>query len=443
MRFHLKLLVAGLALLILHLQSHAQVAFTKATNYVVGAKALSVLATDVNYDGKVDLVGVVNSYTPLLVFTNNGNGNFGSNAAYATGYGTTSVAAADVNGDGKVDLICANQGLQFVVLSNSVTVFTNNGNGGFTLSVTLNAGTRPHSVAAADVNGDGKVDVVCANASSSFPGGNTLTIFTNNGNGNFALSTSFGINSLLSVIAADVNGDGWMDLITGGGALSVFTNNQTGGFVLAFSQAVARNPLSVAAADLNRDGRLDLCCVNSTTTTLTIFTNNGGGSFVLSSTPTVGFEPAAVTAADVNGDGWPDLISANFVANTLSVLTNDGSGGFALANTCAVGLSPDSVAVADLNRDGRGDLICANQNSFSVPGTLSVLMNVPTLTIKPSGNNVFVSWPSSWTNWTLLQNSDLRTTNWIPSTGIADDATNKILTLAPTMGNLFFRLFHP
>ena len=81
---------------------------------------------------------------------------------------------ADVNGDGKPDLICANGGI------NTLTVLTNNGYGVFGSNATLNVGAFPTSVVAADINGDGKPDLICANDS-----GNSLTIYTNNGGGIF------------------------------------------------------------------------------------------------------------------------------------------------------------------------------------------------------------------------------------------------------------------
>ena len=94
------------------------------------------------------------------MLTNNGYGVFGSNATYSVGSGPVSFAAADVNGDGKVDLIAAN------LVDSTLTVLTNNGNGGFGSNATYNVGNYPECVAAADVNGDGKVDLITANYSS-------------------------------------------------------------------------------------------------------------------------------------------------------------------------------------------------------------------------------------------------------------------------------------
>ena len=93
----------------------------------------------------------------LTVLTNDGSGGFTAASSPPVPNGTVSLVATDVNGDGKVDLICASFGL------NTLTVLTNDGSGGFVIASTLTVGTNPVSVCAADVNGDGKVDLICAN----------------------------------------------------------------------------------------------------------------------------------------------------------------------------------------------------------------------------------------------------------------------------------------
>jgi hypothetical protein len=155
-----------------------------------------------------------------------------------------------------------------------------------------------------------------------------------------------------------------------------------------------------------------------------------------------------VTAADVNGDGKVDLICGNYNDNTLSVLTNNGSGIFGRNATLKAIPRPGGLIAADFNGDGKMDVICVNGNvalppNYNIPGALSVLVNVPTLTSIYSSNNLTVSWPSSWTNWTLSQNPDLTITNWTASTGIVNDGTNKSLTVPALANSLFFRLAHP
>ena len=258
------------------------------------------------------------------------------------GTGPVAVFAADVNRDGKLDLISAN------VWSSSVSVSTNNGTGGFVLASTLNVGAHPYSVIAADVNGDGVVDLISANRDDS-----TLTVLTNNGSGGFVLSATLNVGSNPgAVTAADVNGDGKLDLISANNSansLTVLTNNGNGGFVLAATLGVGGYPNMVRAADMNGDGKLDLISANYSGNSISVLTNNGSGGFVLAATPSVGANPYWVTAADVNGDNKLDLISDNSGGNTLSVLTNNGSGGFVLASSPVVGSGPVSISAADVN----------------------------------------------------------------------------------------------
>ena len=430
-----------LALLAGQTQVVAQVAFSltyvRVVSKITDLPTASHWATvaDVNEDGKLDLVSANWYDNTLSVFTNNGNGVFGSNAIYTVGYGPRCIVAADINGDGKLDLICADQG------DNALVVLTNNGTGGFHLasSIATGAGTLPATVTAADVNGDGKVDLISANY-----GNNTLSVFTNNRVGVFSLKATYAVGgNPRSVIAADVNGDGKVDLIcvnVSSNTLSVLTNNGVGGFGSNATYNVGSNPISVGAADLNGDGKVDLFCSNQGDNTLLVLTNNGHGIFGSNATYAVGNAPSAVIAADVNGDGTMDLICANYnTSGTLSVLTNNGNGHFTLASSPIVGSLPLSLAAADINGDGKVDLITANFGD----NTLSVLINIPTLIITRSGNTVTVLWSSSWTNWTLMQNSNLTTTNWTASGGIFNNGINKGTTISSPIGNLFFRLFHP
>ena len=274
------------------------------------------------------------------------------------------VTAADVNGDGKLELISANSN------DNTLSVLTNNGSGSFAVARTYAVGNHPFSVVAVDVNGDGKMDLISANQND-----NTLTVLTNDGSGSFVLASSPSVGHVpCGLTAADVNGDGKVDLIcanSSGNTLTVLTNNGHGGFVTAGTYAVGNSPRTVVAADVNGDGKLDLICANPYDNTLSVLTNNGSGGFVLAASPGVGSAPIWVAAADVNGDGKVDLISANLYGNTLSILTNDGSGGFVLALSPTVGNGPACVTAADVNGDGKLDLISANAYGSS----LSVLTN--------------------------------------------------------------------
>jgi len=368
-------LAALLACCALGCQLKAQVSFVPSSTPAVGTEPFSVTTADLNGDGQRELICTDTGGNTLSILTNNGSGGYAVAASPMVANNPGSVMAADLNGDGQRELICSIAG------GNALLILTNDGSGGYAVSASLTVDSNPFSVIAADVNGDGKLDLICANYDYGY--GNTLSVLTNDGSGGFALASSPVVGGgPVAVVAADVNGDGKVDLIcanygvyngsvANGNTLSVLTNDGSGGFVLASSPTVGSGPNSIVAVDVNGDGKADLVCANLSSASLSVLTNDGRGGFVLASSPMVGNNPSSVIAADVNGDGAPDLICANGQDDTLSVLTNNGSGGFALACLLNVGSGPNSVTAADLNGDGKLDLVCADNSG----NTLSVLTN--------------------------------------------------------------------
>ena len=447
MKLFSRLLMASALFMPVH-HAASQIPFAVSAVLTNGTTIRSVTTMDVNNDGKPDMICVRATASFVYVWTNNGNGLLVSNTSYATGSHPNQVIAADVNNDGKLDLITANIG-------NSLTVLTNDANGGFALASTLPlpASTQPLSVAAGDLNGDGRPDLVSANSLLA-----TFTEWTNSGGGIFVSNTSFSVGSPgftvpQWVATADVNGDGKGDII---GVcnnsdiyyLHIWTNNGAGGFAPApapFPVSVS-GYLCVVPTDVNGDGKVDLVLIASETsgTGVMVMLNNGAGGFGIAGFYPVGLTPYAVVPADVNGDGSVDFITPNQGNNTLTVLTNDGTGVLGSNTTVNVGSGPESAAAADLNGDGRMDLIAGNWNT----GTLTVVTNagtfLPRLTLKYSGNNVIVSWPAVWANWSLQENTGLAPDGWTGfGGGVGNDGTIKRATNSAPAGNLFFRLSNP
>lgn len=250
------------------------------------------------------------------------------------------------------------------------TTAANGGTGTFVPGSDPTVGTAPFSVAAADVNNDGYPDVLSANATD-----NTVSVRLNNGSGAFAGTTNVPVGTRpFGLVAADVNGDGVLDLLTANqlaNTASICLGNGSGGFGGASSVAVGNGPWGVAAADIDGDGDLDLLTANHSTNTVSVRLNNGSGVFSGKTSVTVGSAPFCVVAADVDNDGDLDLATANEGSSTVSLRLNNGSGTFSGTTELPVGNSPQGVVAADLNGDGALDLATANHGGNNV----SVLLN--------------------------------------------------------------------
>jgi parallel beta-helix repeat protein len=390
-----RLTVGGGPVYQVQLAQDQQLAFNTKVDYTSGTSPNSIDAADVSGDGKPDFV-TTNSGTNLAsVFINSGlgSGQFGASPPaattrvdYTTGAGPGGANIADVNNDGKMDMIVSNYN------STTVSVFINNSNGAGQfgaapptanpVKVDYATGTNPFNKKTSDINGDGYADIIVSNFNGG--GAGTVSVLRNNGNGTFAAKVDYSIGAAARGIAiSDVNNDGRPDVVVTNettNTMSVLLNIGSGAFAGSVTTyGTGTTPYAVDMADVNNDGYPDALIANHGTTTASVLLNDGDGTFATKVDYTVGSAPNTVNAADMNNDGKPDMIVGNGTSNTVSVLLNDGTGAFVSKSDFAVAAGPAGVAVADVNGDGKRDIMAVGFGG----GTVSVLINASTTATSP------------------------------------------------------------
>jgi hypothetical protein len=242
-----------------------------------------------------------------------GNLDFDLHVYPTVGSGVNGLTAADLDGDGDIDLAVSQRS------NDSVSVLLNNGHGAFAAPATYAAGDVPTGIASADFDGDGDVDLATGNRRSD-----DVSVFFNDGRGAFAAQRRYGaVEWPFNLVSADFDGDG-------------------------------RPDLAAATHTLANPGVVGLNTVHG----VSVFLNRGDGAFSAPiRSPQVGPHLGSLTAADFDGDGDIDLAVPQGGKNTLlSILFNEGNGTFAAPVDCAVANNPHYPTSADLDGDGDPDL---------------------------------------------------------------------------------------
>lgn len=328
-----------------------------------GTGGWALTAGDFNGDGSNDIA--VTTFLSQRVYTmlNDSSGALLTTASVATSR-PGPIETADLNGDGKLDLVTGN------AAGASVTILMGNGDGTFSGPTNFVTHGNIRGIAIGDVDGDGKLDIASSN-SDGF-----VSVLMGNGDGTFQTQTAYlaGSNPL-SIALGDINGDGSLDMVTGNesaNSVSVFLNQGDGTFQFtSLLSPAASTPQDVELADLNGDGNIDMVVACRNGNAVSISLGNGDGTFGNAVAYAAGLQTSDVAVGDLNGDGYLDVAAANINTSDISVLLGNGDGTFQSQFAFVVGLNPGPIEIVDLNGDGKLDIAALTSGSFSISELLN------------------------------------------------------------------------
>ncbi len=335
------------------------------------ARSKNIALGDLDGDGDPDLVVTRWDTDEVVVVFNTGGGRFATAASYPV-IQPVSVDLGDVDGDGDLDLVAAS-------LSRKVSVFLNDGKGGFDRRTDIEQPASPGTedsmiplaggaASLADLDGDGDLDLFTI-------GDFTLAMaLPNDGTGNFSLPAEVELHEMDDVVTGvtlgDLNGDGHPDAVLPHGSVSVLLNSGSGRFDYPIQYPVRRgsHAEAVALGDLDGDGDLDLIVQADF---IELGLNDGSGDFgQLIEVASVG-APFDLAVGDLDGDGDPDLAILTDFSDVVRVLLNEGNGSFVATADYTLSDYGAYLEFADLNGDADLDVVAVSRDS----ATLWVLEN--------------------------------------------------------------------
>lgn len=314
------------------------------------------------------------------------------------------LAVGDFDNDGKPDVATVNNAN---VPASYLSVHRNAGSNGiisFASQINLNIGDNGFGVTAADFDGDGKLDLAATYIASS---GN-VSIYKNNstsGNISFAPALTYAAgNSPYTIAAGDIDGDGKPDLVIcnyTGNTVSILRNTSTSGSI-SFAQKIivttALAPYDLALGDLDGDGKLDVVTSNSLSNNVSALRNTstaGNISFAAKVDYSAGSSPRGIVIGDLDGDFKPEIAFVNNADNTVSILRNTCSvGAFSFASRTNFSIPNFSssnsgrIVISDLDGDSKADLIVSSDYVYlfknnCFPGTVSFASALPYVSSSP------------------------------------------------------------
>jgi FG-GAP-like repeat/Abnormal spindle-like microcephaly-assoc'd, ASPM-SPD-2-Hydin len=394
-----------------------------------GKQPSSITTADLNGDGRLDLIVTNQTDNTISVFLGNPDGTFGAAVNYPAGFDPVAVITADFNGDGFPDVAVASSGCDYIAHISSfgcsgagaVSILLGNGDGTLQPAQDFETPEESLSLQAADLNGDGKLDlVVASNVAGSMANTNTsVSVLMGNGDGTFqprvdyatpAGKSTLGLGGTAWVVVADFNGDGRPDVASSNGAqgVAIFLGNGDGTLQSPTSfqlpqQIVYGNNSGAVTGDFNGDGKPDIAITTNFTTSTTftsptpigliICLGNGDGTFTALNPAGLGF--GQITAGNLNNDNKLDLVMA-VTSDGIQPALGNGDGSFQQPPGITGLVSVTGFAIGDFNGDGLPDIAVSETNvegcefcTSTEPGSVVILLGDGTGNFGSASNGPF------------------------------------------------------
>ena len=385
-------LFLGLFLLLSTVSYSQTPTFSAVTSTVAPANV--TLHGDVNNDGFEDLITLTNNAINVLI--SNGDGTYRAPITYpVANAGTFPAVLGDFNNDGKLDLVVQNSNAD-ANGNTAYLMYMGNGDGTFATPVSHGVTGQLERIQTADVNHDGKSDLLL---DVTTDGGTTydVRVLFGNGDGTFSAGpTTYNTNAGSGILVGDFNGDGKVDIAATNGSegysyLGILVGDGTGKFTPTYSDTTSFNVLYVAG-DVNGDGITDVvgtAYIYSTSAVmqqryLYAYYGNYSGTMTPAQIPTQNCGTGYVSIADFNGDGIPDIAMTETGCDSSTVSTADvailsGKGNNQFATETPVYTASDytySLTALRADHDTRPDLVIAHSaTNTGNPNLLTTLFN--------------------------------------------------------------------